>query len=123
MVKLARKRSRKATPVRRRRPPRLPPELLDDWDDAMERLTAELAGRPRPVRPRPAPQDGVKKERSPSPFDSRSGRLRRFVYGLVRRYKAENLTSVIYPLGRLRLGEPNWLQHGQNLLRADVGDG
>lgn len=124
---VAAKRLRGAATTRRRRKPNVPPDDLIRWDEAMADLRAQLVGRPRPVRPKPVVAREAIDGTPPSPFDSRSGRLRRFIYNLVLELKAEKKLSVIRSIVYSLDYEPTKVNFSKNpfywALYAAKGDG
>lgn len=77
-------RSLPRTAVRRALPrgPHLPRHAQTMWDEAMAELAAKLQGRPRDRR-------GL------SPYDNRSGTIRRYIYRLVRSYRRSRQLNII----------------------------
>lgn len=80
----------------RRAPPRgvhLPRHGQTQWDNAMAELRDKLQGRPR-------------ERRGLSPYDNRSGTIRRYMYRLVRGYRISSNLGIIQKVVRSLQNEP-----------------
>lgn len=87
-------------PARRRRS--LSSRARDEWGAELEALRTLLQGRPKGSHP------------SISPFDNRSGRLRRFVYAMVRRLRKQKRLGLIGEVVRALEHEPTKVTLRQN---------